>query len=268
MIKLIASDLDGTLIEEGTAYIKPETLETLRKLHKQGIRFAAASGRQYASMLEVLGPIKDDIIFIAENGGYVVYQGKELEHTAIDRKTAVEAVNYIRSLEGSFTLIASPQMGYTDSRNPEFIRELSEGYKIKMMQVEDVLEVDVPIVKIAMYCNGHAQEWAVQAAEKFAGRLNVMASGAAWVDFVGMNADKGSALTRVQKMLGISREETMAFGDNNNDICMFNCAGESYAVANATREAKASAKYITDTNMNDGVLKVLKTLLKTEETKI
>ena len=261
MIKLIVSDLDGTLIEEGTAYIKPETLEVLRELNRRGILFAGASGRQYASMLEVLGPIKDDIIFIAENGGYVVYRGKELEHTAIDRETAVEAVNYIRSLEGSFTLIASPQMGYTDSRDPAFIRELSEGYKIKMIQVKDVLEVDAPIVKIAMYCDGHAQEWASPAAERFKGRLKVMASGMAWVDFVGMNADKGSALTRVQKMLNISREETMAFGDNNNDICMLNCAGESYAVENATKEVKAAAKHMTDTNRNDGVLKVLKTLL-------
>lgn len=261
MIKLIVSDLDGTLIEEGTAYIKPETLEALKELNRRGILFAAASGRQYASMLEVLGPIKDDIIFIAENGGYVVEKGREVEHTAIDPETAAEAIRYIRSLEGSFTLIASPRMGYTDSRDPAFIRELSEGYKIKMLQVEDVLEVKEPVVKIAMYCSGHAQEWAVLAAEKFAGRLNVMASGTAWVDFVGMNADKGSALTRVQKRLGITKEETMAFGDNNNDICMLNCAGESYAVANATDAVKKAAKHLTDSNMEDGVLKVLKTLL-------
>lgn len=261
MIKLIASDMDGTLIEEGTSYIKPETLDALRELSKNGVTFAAASGRQYASMLEVLEPIKNDIIFIAENGGYVVYKGKELERSAIDRKTVIEAVNYVRAQEGSFTLITSPEMGYTDSTDKAFIQELSEGYKIKMTQVKDVLEVNEPIVKIAMYCHGHAQEWAVPAIEQFKDRLNVTASGISWVDFVGMNVNKGVALTKIQKLLNITREETMAFGDNNNDISMLNCAGESYAVANATEAVKAAAKHMTDTNMNDGVLKVLKTLL-------
>lgn len=261
MIKLIVSDLDGTLIEEGSAYIKPETLETLRELSKKGILFAAASGRQYASMLEVLEPIKDEILFIAENGGYVVYKGKELERSSIDRETVVEAVEYIRGQEGSFTLITSPEMGYTDSRDKALIEELSQGFIIKMDQVDDVLEVKEPVVKIAMYCQGQAQEWAPGARAQFEGRLNVMASGIHWVDFVGMHVDKGTALTRVQQMLNITREETMAFGDNDNDIGMLNCAGESYAVANARDSVKAAAKHMTDTNMNDGVLKVLKTLL-------
>ncbi len=261
MIKLIASDMDGTLIEEGTAYIKPETLETLRELNRRGVLFAAASGRQYASMLEVLGPIKDDIVFIAENGGYVVYKGKELERSSIDRALVEEAVHYIRAQEGSFTLVTTPEMGYTDSGDKDFIQVLSREYKIKMTQVKDVLEVKEPIVKVAMYCYGNAQEWGIPAVEHFRGRLNVMASGFGWVDFVGREVDKGAALTRLQKRKNITPEETMAFGDNNNDLGMLACAGESYAVANATEAVKKAAKHLTDTNMNDGVLKVLRTLL-------
>lgn len=261
MIKLIVSDMDGTLIEEGTAYIKPETLAALQELSRRGVLFAAASGRQYASMLEVLSPMKDEMVFIAENGGYVVYKGQELERSSIDRALVEEAVRYIRAQEHCFTLVTTPEMGYTDSQDEEFIQVLSQKYKIKMTQVADVLEVKDPIVKVAMYCYGQAQKWGLPAEEHFRGRLNVMASGFGWVDFVGKEVDKGAALTRLQKKLNITPQETMAFGDNNNDIGMLACAGESYAVANATEAVKKAAKHMTDTNMDDGVLKVLRTLL-------
>lgn len=261
MIKLIASDLDGTLIEEGGSYLKPEIVETLRALNRKGILFAAASGRQYSSMLKVLEPIKDEIIFITDNGGYVLYKGKEMGYTAIPNEIVTEAVQYIRKREGSFTLVTSPTAGYTDCKDPALIRELSERYKVYMDPVEDVLEVQEPILKVAMYCSGHAQEWEAEAKAQFQGRLNVSSSGTGWIDFVGLQVDKGTALTNLQQMLGISKEETMAFGDNSNDIGMLNCAGESYAMGNARDSVKAAAKHLADTNLQDGVLKVLKTLL-------
>ena len=70
-IKLIASDLDGTLVPEGTPDINPQVLEVISRLKEKGILFAAASGRQYQSMYKLLEPIKDDVIFIAENGGAI-----------------------------------------------------------------------------------------------------------------------------------------------------------------------------------------------------
>ena len=68
MIKLVASDIDGTLVPEGTTSIDPEFYEIIRKLKKKGILFAGASGRQYSSMRALLDPVFDDIIFISGNG--------------------------------------------------------------------------------------------------------------------------------------------------------------------------------------------------------
>ena len=74
-------------------------------------------------------------------------------------------------------------------------------------------------------------------------------------------SNKGNAIRSIQKTLGILPEETMVFGDNFNDIEMFRSAGVSYAVGNAAEAVKQEARYVADTNVNDGVLKVLRTLL-------
>ena len=70
MIRLIASDIDGTLVRESSHHINPEYFEVIRALKAKGIRFCACSGRQYKSILELFKPVADDIYFIAENGAY------------------------------------------------------------------------------------------------------------------------------------------------------------------------------------------------------
>ena len=68
MIKLIASDIDGTLVENSTAVLHTEMFELIHKLSKEGVLFCAASGRQYQSIANMFEPVKDEIIFLAENG--------------------------------------------------------------------------------------------------------------------------------------------------------------------------------------------------------
>lgn len=260
MIKLIASDMDGTLVPEGTTRLNPEVLEVILKLKEKGIIFAAASGRQYDSMWPVFEPIMNDMIFIAENGGYVMCRGHEMECCQFERPVLEDIVSYMRSQKDCSTMVNAPRMAYTDSKNQAYIDEV-KGYGIRMRQVEDVLALKEPIVKAAMYCPVDAARAAVPAIQYFDGRVNVMASGSRWVDFVPASVDKGKALQKIQQLLHIKKEETMAFGDNHNDIGMLNCAGESYAVPNAREEVKQAAKYVAEGDVKDSVLKVLKKLL-------
>lgn len=260
MIKLIASDMDGTLLKEGTTQINPEILDVILKLKEKGIVFAAASGRQYDSMWPVFEPIMNDMIFIAENGGYVMCRGREMECCPFERPVLEDIVSYMRAQKDCQTMVNAPRMAYTDSRDQDYVRDV-KGYGILMTQVEDVLAIKEPIVKAAMYCPIDAVKAAAPAIQYFQGRVNVMASGSRWVDFVPASVDKGKALQKIQQIMHIKKEETMAFGDNHNDIGMLNCAGESYAVANAREEVKRAARHVTDENTRDGVLKVLRTLL-------
>ena len=78
MIKLIASDLDGTLLQNGSQVLPDGICDQIRRLKEKGILFAAASGRQYANLRRLFAPVQDDIAYICENGCLVFYQGKLL----------------------------------------------------------------------------------------------------------------------------------------------------------------------------------------------
>ncbi len=86
------------------------------------------------------------------------------------------------------------------------------------------------------------------------------AAGNHWIDFTAMGAEKGNAVRELQERLHVTQEETMAFGDNHNDIEMLKNAGESYAVSNARREVKCVCKHILPDADQGSVLKVLKAL--------
>ena len=72
VVRLIVSDVDGTLVSDGSADINTEIYDVILKLKEKGIFFAVASGRQYASVKKLFRPIEDQIIIIAENGAYIV----------------------------------------------------------------------------------------------------------------------------------------------------------------------------------------------------
>lgn len=262
MIKLIASDVDGTLLPEGTLDVNPEVFQVILKLKEKGILFAGASGRQFISMKSVFGPIQQDMIFIADNGAYVTCRGSVMACHELSRGLLEEIVAYIRQMENVCILLSTPTGAYTDSHDQDYINMLNTGYGIPSCQVEDVLKVEEPIVKASIYCTADdAANVAGPIIQHFAGRAHIMASGARWIDFMEEGVDKGHALETIQRLMKITPEETMAFGDNYNDMGMLSRAGESYAVANAREEVKAAAKHVMTTESKDGVLEVLKTLL-------
>ena len=71
MIKLVASDVDGTLVPDGTFEINPEIYDVIKALKEKNITFVAASGRQYASLKKLFAPVADQILYIPDNGGFV-----------------------------------------------------------------------------------------------------------------------------------------------------------------------------------------------------
>lgn len=261
MIKLVASDIDGTLLPEGTDKINPEIFGVIRQLKEKGIIFAAASGRHYTSMRRLFEPVKDDIIFIGQNGASVTCRGCSMQEYDMDWQLVCEWVREVRQIPGISFNLETRDRFISESTDPEYIRLEVEGYKTKLEMMEDVLAEEARITKMSIYHKSDIQQIAREIKPRWADRMYCTIAGDIWLDFMHPDANKGNALRGVQKALRIRPEETMAFGDNENDVEMLRSAGESYAVANAVPVVKEAARHMTDSNVNDGVLKVLKTLL-------
>ena len=96
MIRLIAIDIDGTLIQDSTPDLYQEMEQEIIRLTDQGIIFAGTSGRQYASIRNVFRNVADRILYIAENGAQICYQGKNLSLTPMDEGLVRELVCELR----------------------------------------------------------------------------------------------------------------------------------------------------------------------------
>lgn len=261
MIKLIASDIDGTLVNDGTNKVNPEIFEVVLRLKEKGIQFAAASGRQWVSIERLFEPVKERIFYLSDNGAYVGCHGRNLFLNTIDRELALEMVEDIKKEPELEVMLSGPDVVYMDTKDQEFVDWIIDGYKFQVKLVEDVRKVDDRFIKVSAYKKHGVQEATKEIRKKYENRMKVTISGDMWMDCMASGVCKGQAIEVLQKGLDIKPEETMAFGDQLNDVEMLGRAYYSFAVGNARPEVKEAARFQTDTNRNDGVLKILKMLL-------
>lgn len=260
-IKFVATDVDGTLVPESSPKIYPEIFDEINRLTDKGIKVCIASGRQYESVAKMFEPVKDKLIFIAENGAYVRTAANEINTIWMDRAQSEEIITQLRQFEELEIVASSPTMGsIMESKNEAFIDLIFNSYKNKGMVVEDILKADIPFVKIATYKKGSIKAEGEILVPQWENLCKCCLAGKEWVDFMDAKVDKGNALSLLMDKFSLKPEEVMAFGDNDNDCGMLKAAGHSYAVEGARDSVKASAKYICKGYDKRGVLEVLKTL--------
>ncbi len=260
MIKLIASDVDGTLIQDSTPDLYPEMVDTIRELTGKGILFCAASGRQYASLRNVFREVAEDIAYIAENGAHIRYRNKDISVTPMKREDIEGIMEMLRTCYGECdTIISTPAGSLIESNNKEFHDLIAYGYHNTFRKVQDVLSENQEIIKIAVYRKGSIRELGEKVfIPAWKDKVKACMAGEEWVDFMDAGVDKGNGLKILEEYLGIKKEETMAFGDNNNDIGMMLAAGRSYAVDTAVREVQHAADEICPGWRQKGVYQVIR----------
>ena len=264
-IKLIVSDMDGTLLNSDHE-VSPDFFDLVRILKTRGIRFAVASGRQYYSLVERMEPVKEDLIFIAENGAIVVEQGEEKLLVPMEGDFVHRIIREVKGLKGEKHLVlCGRKQAYIENTDPEFMEPFLNHYE-KYEVVDDLLEVkDDVFLKVTICDLSGAEENSLPFVSHFKKEAQVKLAGKIWVDFTAKSAQKGNAVKRVQELYNIKKEETMSFGDYLNDVELFAQSGISYAVANAHEEVKAAAAFHTASNDDDGVEIILRELLKSEK---
>ena len=265
MIRLIFSDMDGTLLDEN-GNLPAEFGAMYARLKERGIRFAPASGRQYASLVQTFAPWRDEMIFVAENGTMVMEGGRELFSSPVERSLALEVMRMGERLAGVQSVFCGKRQGYLHSADdaPAFRAELSK-YVSQAAVVGDFAAVDdVPIKMSFCDFSGHAETTILPAMQVFRDRLQVSLSSTEWVDLYNLGVNKGSAAQQIQQRLGVTPDECAAFGDYGNDLELMGAVTHSFAMDNAIPEIKERARYRAPSNLENGVMAVCERILAGE----
>lgn len=234
MIKLIASDIDGTLLQNGQTAISEAFFCQARRLMEQGVALCAASGRQYSSLRSLFAPVAEGMYFLCENGAVVYGPGMELlSKTVIDRAVSLELCRDILAIEDCELLISGTNMSYLCPKTAEYIDHIRYfvGNNTTVLQAPEEMPED--FVKISAYYRPGAALIEPMLAPKWQSRFQVAIAGACWLDFT--LADKATGIHALCAALGISPDETMAFGDNYNDVPMLDAVGHPYLMSSAAQ---------------------------------
>lgn len=255
-IKLVASDMDGTLLNS-RAEIAPEFFPIFERMRKYGIKFAAASGRQIHNMKVKFTGIEDEVYFAAENGAYLTKGGKELLCLSLTRDEVCGFLEIARKIPNSYIVVSAKKYAYIENPEPIFLARLS-SYSGYLKPVKDISKVtDDTFFKFTICDLTNPTTNALPHFEKLGTNYQVKVSGVKWLDITHKDADKGKAISLIQKIENISPDNTAAFGDYLNDIEMLRDSHFSYAMENAHPDVKSIAKFKTASNDEKGVVKAL-----------
>lgn len=258
MIRLIASDMDGTLLNDKKC-LPADFGEVIGQLRERDIVFTVASGRTY-SALDHLFPKEygEKLCYICDNGACTIINGKTVNVSEIDRETFEELLDECSEIEGLTPIVCCESGVFHQRRDEKFFNDVGVFYKHHAV-VDDLKSVDGKIFKLAV-CdeNGALTHGKAALDAKFGGRLNVLVSGTIWMDVMAAGVSKGAALKKLQETLGISRAETMAFGDYFNDLDMLMASDWSFCMENGHEDVKRLCRFTAPDNNHDGVTRSIK----------
>ena len=277
MIKLIASDMDGTLLNHNHK-IPKENVELINYAKNQGIEFVVATGRAYYEALPALNEENINCDVISFNGG-IVYDknGNIISITPMLPKDLYYTIEILKSFDISYQLYTKNTIytksietdinayidlirsnGYdpdVEHLRAEAQQKLDVGYITEVENIELYLnEKENPPIKIIAISNDISK---LENAAKLLSEnksISVTSSGANNIEIMHKNATKGEALKEIAKIYGINLENAVAIGDNLNDQAMLDIVGYSVAMKNGNTILKEQAKYVTEkTNSEGGV---------------
>ncbi|ONI39151.1 hypothetical protein AN639_06615 [Candidatus Epulonipiscium fishelsonii] len=242
MIKLVATDMDGTFL--GTEGKMPErAFEVIHKLHDNGITFVAASGRPLVSLNKLFDPVKDKICFVAGNGSMVYNSTEELLLKTLSNEFVDEIIRF--SDNGiTHPVICSKEAHYIFPRATRFFDTIN-FYVGDLKKITRIKEIVRPAISISVLVEDTSQTKNIcqEMATLFESQATIVQTSKEWIDIIPKHCNKKDGLELLMEKFNVSKDEVMAFGDYYNDIDMLLLASESYAMTHAVDEVKKVAKH-------------------------
>lgn len=280
LIKVIASDMDGTLLNSQHD-ITEENVKAILKAKELGVHFIVATGRMYDSVKPFMDKHGIKCEYILMNGAeFRDENGELIESISMDKRKIKDILN-ILCKEDLIVELYTDDGSYTTSTKEEALKEMvyrvqnfekvqdydkaleiaKEHEHFKTLKyIDDIdkfIESSIEIRKIITFSNDVEVIKNTKVELNNLGGLAVLSSFITNIEITDERAQKGYILKKVTEKMGIKNEEVIAFGDSFNDYSLFTEFEKAYAMENAIPEIKEIAKNITDTNDNSGVAKAI-----------
>lgn len=282
--KMIIMDMDGTLLNsEGV--ITPRTKQKLIESEKAGVVVVLASGRSWKTLQGFGKELEMDKYngwFIGANGTALT-EVKTMEHTVLGQVTPEEIKEVFEIAKPFEVEVMGVQDATIFDYIPDSLREIKRQYRIENEIAEDVPWTGGVFKLVSDQRKGYSQIYDLKTqegftesvnkmtfchneeiikelyetlSEKLGDRFNFMRTSHTWLECTPKSISKGNAIRKLQEMLHITKEETVIFGDGENDLSMFDC-GVAVAMGNAMETVKQAADAVTEDNNSDGIAKFL-----------
>ncbi|WP_250675925.1 HAD family hydrolase [Paraclostridium ghonii] len=267
MVKLIATDMDGTLLNSNHE-IPSDFKDTINDLKEKNVVFAISTGRNYLDISYKFDDYKDELLFICENGSAIYYKDECIYSKFLEKDTINKLVKLGREIDNAYPVLCGTKGLYLeDEKALESLNTLFP-MNVPVMKVDSLLDVEDGIFKVNMFdlIDSETNSYSIFKKENIE-NVTLTPSGKYWLDMFSFGTNKGIAIKRVQDMFNIDYKETMVFGDHLNDIEMMESAYYSYAMKNGHKDVKKVANFQTKyTNEECGVIKTIQEeILKSKE---
>lgn len=253
--------MDGTLLPP-SKIMPADTFPLIEKMHKKGVLFAPASGRQLPNLKKLFAPVLDKIAIIAENGGLVWYGGEIIFSAPTPAADVLRALDIIRGVDGLHPVVCCAECAFYEDGDPRFVETLKRSYSAEMRvdSLNDVVKSH-EVIKLSVWDGQPAAEHGGLVLPPLLKGLRTAVSGFDWLDVSVLNANKGRALDALMRRLGVDKSECAAFGDHMNDYEMLAASGLPFVTANAYPPLKKLIGEEIPSNADFGVIKKIKELI-------
>lgn len=261
-IKLIASDMDNTLLKKD-GQLPLGFYDYLDQLIELDVKFVFASGRAMSEIRKLLGNYYNLISIISDNGAVLSNYGEIIKDNKIDKKELNKIIGFFKNVNFGVQIYSGITSIYGNKKHSLYYKDI-RCYFESIIFLENLEKINEDIVKITIYNPDFKEEDKVflEIVREFGEKFEIVLSQSFWIEFTLKGVNKGNTLLDLAQTLNINSEDIMAFGDSMNDKEMLQAVKYSYIVENAQEELKEFAKFITESNENEGVIKVIKEVIK------
>lgn len=261
LIRLIASDMDGTLLDEHSE-VSPETYDLILALREKGVHFAASSGRRFDRLCQFFAPVRDKMDFVAANGAQVYVDGELVDREVFSHLGIRRLAKTVGKFESLHMALFDDEKSFLLDDEDKFVREIDKDLP-NAERIWYLPGPDVSILKISIYCeDGHVMDYAYALSRELGDEFLFAPSGTHWIDALQRGVNKATGIEQVMAHHGITRDEVMAFGDSMNDYEIIRFVGTGCAMANGRPALKAVANRVIGYNYDQAVQGEMRKLLE------